>query len=163
MFDPTHAEFWVLLAFVAFMGLMLYYKVPGLISSSLDNRATEIRTELDEARRLREEAKALLVEYQKKTRNAEKEAKHIIEQAQSEAEAYAAETRANLNDNLERRTRLAEEKIARAESQALSEVRSAAIEAAIKATQNILTKKVSGATADELVNKSIQDVKRKLN
>ncbi len=163
MFDPTHAEFWVLLAFIAFIGLMLYYKVPSLISSSLDDRATQIRTELDDARRLREEARALLVEYQKKTRNAEQEAKHIIEQAQKDAEAYAAETRANLRDNLERRTKLAEEKIARAEAQALSEVRAAAIDAAINAAETILSKKVSGAAAQSLVDESIRDLKRKLN
>src|SRR5215468_5689623 len=101
------AEFWVGIAFVAFVLILLYYKVPKLIAKSLDDRAEAIRKELDEARRLREEAQNLLADYQKKHRNVGQEAESILELARREAEAFAHETRATLKDTLERRTRQA--------------------------------------------------------
>jgi regulator of protease activity HflC (stomatin/prohibitin superfamily) len=90
------AEFWVAVAFVAFVLILLYYKVPALIAKTLDERAAAIRKELDEARRLREEAQNLLADYQRKHRNAGQEAETIVEQARREAEAFAAETRKSL-------------------------------------------------------------------
>jgi F-type H+-transporting ATPase subunit b len=163
MFDPQHAEFWVMVAFLLFMGVVIYYKVPGSIARSLDARAEAIRKELDEARRLREEAAHLLADYQRKSREAEEEAKVIVDQAKREAEAIAAETRKSLAEQVERRTKVAEEKIARAEAQALSEVRTAAVEAAVGAAEAILKSRVSGATANRLTEESIRSLKGKLN
>ena len=163
MLDPSHAEFWVLIAFIAFMGIVLYMKIPGQIGKSLDDRADNIRTELDEARRLREEAQALLADYQKKSHLAEEEAKAIIDQARREAEALAEETRKGLTENLARRTKMAEEKIARAEAQALTEVRSSAVDAAIRAAENLLSSKVSGDKGGSLIDASIKDLKGRLN
>ena len=128
MFNPHNPEFWVMIAFFCFIGLLMYMKVPGQITKALDDRADAIRKELDEARRLREEAQQLLADYQKKAREAEAEAKAIIDQARVEAEGLARETRKTLAENLERRTKQAEEKIARAEAQAVGEVRAAAVE-----------------------------------
>src|SRR5215510_9386510 len=116
------AEFWVGIAFIAFVGILLYYKVPALMAKALDDRAAAIRSELDEARRLREEAQALLADYQKKHRNAGQEAEAIVEQARREAEAFAGETRRALADTVKRRGQQAEERIARAEGQAVDEV-----------------------------------------
>jgi F-type H+-transporting ATPase subunit b len=156
-------EFWSAAAFFLFIGLLVYYKLPDLVAKWLDDRADAIRRELDEARRLREEAQQLLADYQLKRREAAEEAKVIIEQARLEAEALAAETRKALRDTLERRSRLAEDKIARAEAQALGEVRLAAVDAAIAAAERILRTKISGATAARLVDQSIRDLKGKLN
>ncbi|HUS98228.1 MAG TPA: ATP F0F1 synthase subunit B, partial [Hyphomicrobiaceae bacterium] len=116
-------ETWVGVAFFIFVGLLIYYGVPKLIGKALDDRADAIRNELDEARRLREEAQSLLADYQKKAREAEDEAQGIIDQARREAEALAAETRNSLQESVVRRGKQAEEKIARAEAQALTEVR----------------------------------------
>ena len=157
------AEFWVAAAFVLFIGLLVYYKVPGLITKALDERADAIRRELDEARRLREEAQQLLNDYQRKRREAEDEANAIIEQAKREAEALAAETRQSLKESLARRTKLAEEKIARAETQALNEVRAAAVDAAIAAAERIIRQKVTPEVNAQLVDQGIVDVKRRLN
>jgi len=157
------AEFWVAAAFVLFIGLLVYYKVPGLITKALDERADAIRRELDEARRLREEAQQLLNDYQRKRREAEDEANAIIEQAKREAEALAAETRQSLKGSLARRTKLAEEKIARAEAQALNEVRAAAVDAAIAAAERIIRQKVTPEVNAQLVDQGIVDVKRRLN
>ncbi len=156
-------EFWVAAAFVVFIGLLFYYGVPGLMTKALDARADNIRKELDEARRLREEAQNLLADYQRKAREAEEEANVIIEQARRESEAVAAETRQSLQESVARRTRQAEEKIARAEVQALDEVRAAAVDAAMAAAERVLRAKLTGSQADQLVDQSIQDLRGKLN
>ncbi|WP_409561227.1 F0F1 ATP synthase subunit B [Hyphomicrobium sp. B1] len=163
MFDPTNPLFWVLVAFVAFLALLVYYGVPGVVAKALDERADSIRKELDEARKLREEAQSLLMDYQRKAREAEVEAQSIIEQAKREAEALASESRKALTESLERRSKIAEDKIARAEAQALGEVRSVAVETALAAAHEILKTRAAGATGDSLVSQSIGDLSGKLN
>lgn len=164
MFDLHNPVFWVGVSFVLFMAIVVYYKVPGMIGKALDQRADAIRNELDEARRLRDEAQALLADYERKSREAENEAKAILEQAKREGEALAAETRRNLSESVERRTRLAEEKIARAEAQALAEVRSSAVDNAISAAEKILkSRAASGETAEALIQSGIKDLEGKLN
>jgi F-type H+-transporting ATPase subunit b len=157
------AEFWVAIAFAAFVLIMLYYRVPKLLSRMLDDRAEAIRKEIDEARRLREDAQKLLADYQQKHRTAGQEAEAIVEEARREAEAFAQETRAGLKDMLERRTRLAEDKIARAEAQAVDEVRAAAVELAIAAAEKILREKSAGAAGTALIDQGIRDLKGRLN
>jgi len=157
------AEFWVAIAFVVFVLILIYYRVPALIAKSLDDRSEAIRKELDEARRLREEAQNLLADYQKKHRNVGEEAETILELARGEAEAFAQETRSGLKDMLERRTRQAEDKIARAEAQAVDEVRAAAIELAVAAAEKILREKASGAGGLSLIDQSIRELKGRLN
>lgn len=156
-------EFWVLISFILFMGLLVYLKVPAKVAAMLDERAARIARELDEARRLREEAQGLLAEYQRKRRDAEKEAEAIAIQAREEAEAFAVETRQKLTEMLERRVRIAEEKIAQAEVQAVKEVRAAAADLAIATATRIIADEVQGETADQLVDASIADLRNRLN
>jgi F-type H+-transporting ATPase subunit b len=157
------AEFWVAVAFVAFLLILAYYKVPALIAKALDDRADAIRKELDEARRLREEAQSLLADYQRKHRNAGQEAEAIVEQARREAEAFSAETRKALAETVERRRRQAEEKIARAEAQAVEDVRAAAVDMAIAAAERILREKAAGPGGASLIDESIRTIKGRLN
>ena len=157
------AEFWVAVAFVAFLAILVYYKVPKLLAKALDERAEAIRKELDEARRLREEAQALLADYQKRHRNVGQEAEAIVDLARREAEAFAQETRASLKETLERRTKLAEDKIARAEAQAVDEVRASAIDVAVAAAERILREKMAGSGGAALIDQSIRDLKGRLN
>lgn len=163
MLNPANPVFWVMIAFIGFIALLIYYRVPGMIGKALDDRAAAIRTDLDEARRLRDEARALLADYQRKSREAEEETKTILEQAKREGEALAAETRKNLQESVERRTKMAEEKIERAEAQALNDVRTAAVESAIAAAEKILKSRVTGTTADALIENGIRDLDGKLN
>jgi F-type H+-transporting ATPase subunit b len=144
------AEFWVAVAFVIFVGVLIYFRVHKLVVNALDERATRIRAHLDEARRLKEEAQALLAEYQRKQREAEREAAEIV--AGAKAEEFLA-----------RRTKMAETKIAQAEAQAVADVRAAAAEAAVAAAETILTQSVKGKVADDLIKKGIEDLKSKLN
>ncbi|MDX2308949.1 MAG: F0F1 ATP synthase subunit B [Hyphomicrobium sp.] len=161
--DPADTYLWIIIALVLFFALLAYLKVPEAIGKSLDQRADGIRKELDDARRMREEAQQLLADYQRRSREAEDEAKQIIAQAKREAEALAAETRKALSETVERRTKAAEEKIARAEAQALGEVKSAAVDAALTAAERILRAKVTGAEVAGLIDQSIRDIKGRLN
>lgn len=156
-------SFWALVALVIFLGLMVYLKVPAMITGMLDRRAETIKKELDDARRLREEAQSLLAEYQRKAREAHEEAETILDQARREAAALAAEAKQRTEDYVARRTRMAEDKITRAEAQALQEVRTRSAEIAIAAAQRVLSEKVKGADADRLVESGIAEVKTRLN
>ena len=155
--------FWALVGLVIFLGLMIYLKVPAMVTGTLDKRAETITTELDQARKLREEAQALLAEYQRKAREAESEAEEIIDQAKREAEALGSEARQRMEDYVASRTKMAEEKIAQAEAQAIQEVRALSADVAIAAAERILTAKAKGDTANALVDAAIDDVKAKLH
>ncbi len=156
-------ENWVAIAFVIFIGVLLYVGAHRKIIVALDHRAERIKAELDEAKKLRDEAQALLAEYQKKQREAESEAAAIVAEARAEAERVAAESHAKVEEFVARRTKLAETKISQAEAQALADVRAAAAEAAVAAAENILRATTKGDVADNLVARGIQDVKAKLN
>ena len=157
------AEFWVAVAFVIFVAVLGYFQVHKLLLKSIDARRDRIKAELDEARRLKEEAQALLAQYQQKQQEAEQEAAGIIAGAKVEAERLAAEAKVKMEDFVARRTRMAESKIGQAEAQALADVRAAAAEAAVAAAEAIHTRTVKGKVADDLVAKGIADVERKLN
>ena len=163
MFSPKNPEFWVMISFICFAGLLIYYGIPGLIGKALDKRADGIRNELDEARRLRQEAQDLLADYQRKARAAEDEAKAIVDAAKKEADSIAADSRVTLKETLERRTKLAEDKIARAEAQAIAEVRAAAVEKATTAAEKVLATKIVGDRAQTMIDASIRDLKGRIN
>lgn len=158
--DPT---FWVAVGLVIFLGIVVYLKAPASMARALDDRAERIRNELDEARRLREEAQALLAEYQRKQHDAEREAEDIVTQAREEAERYAAETRAKLEETLERRMQLADDKIAQAEAQAISDVRTMAADVAVAAATRLLGEELTEAKAKSLVEDGIKELDSKLN
>ena len=157
------ATFWALVGLILFLLLIVYLKVPGKLTASLDNRAETIRTELEQARKLREEAQALLAEYQRKAREADAEVEEIIDQAKREADAFGADARKRVEDYVASRTKMAEGKIAQAEAQALREVRSLSADVAIAAAQRILTARTRGAVAEGLITQSIGDVQSKLH
>jgi len=157
------AEFWVAVAFVVFLAGLIYLGVHEMLLKFIDQRRDRIKAELDEARRLKEEAQALLAQYQKKQREAEQEAAAIIAGASAEAERMMAEAKTKMEEFVARRGKMAEAKIAQAEAQAVADVRAAAAEAAVSAAEKILTQTVKGEVADRLVAKGIDEVKTKLN
>jgi F-type H+-transporting ATPase subunit b len=157
------AEFWVAVAFLIFLAILWRAGAHRMILAALDDRAERIRTELAEARHLKDEATRVLADYQRKRREAESEAKAIIDQAKSEAEEITATAEARMQEFVARRTRMAETKIAQAEIQALADVRDAAADAAVKAAEKILTETVKGKTAEELISVAIKDVKARLD
>ena len=157
------AEFWVAVATLLFLGLLFYLGVHNKLLEALDARRNRIQAELDEARRLREEAQALVAHYQQKRKEAEGEAESLIANARAEAERYAAEAHTKMEEFVARRTKMAEQKIAQAEAQALADVRAAAADAAVNAATEILSQTARGPVADDLLARGIADVKAKLN
>jgi F-type H+-transporting ATPase subunit b len=157
------AEFWVAVATVIFVLILIYMGVHKQIFDALDARRARIQAELDEARRLKEEAQALVAQYRTKRDEAEKEAEALIANARVEASRYAAEAKAKMEEFVARRTKMAETKIAQAEAQALADVRAAAADAAVTAAADILAASAKGKVADDLIARGIADVKAKLN
>ena len=157
------SRFWVLVPLILFFAFLLWKGVHKSIAASLDARAETIRGELDEARRLREEAQALLASYHRKQKEAEEQAEQIVAQARRDAEAMAAQSRKDLSERLERRTQLAEEKIANAEVQALTEVRARAADLAVEAAEKIMRENMSAANHKSLVAEGIKQIGKSLN
>ena len=157
------ATFFALVGLILFFVLIGYLGVHKTVAKALDNRSDLIARELDEAKRLREEAAALLADYQKRAKDAEAEARSIVDQATREAAGLAEEAKTRLEDYVTRRTRMAEDKIAQAEQQALQEVRALSADVAIAAAGKIMAAKLKGEAAASLVASSIDEVKKRLN
>jgi F-type H+-transporting ATPase subunit b len=156
-------ETWVAIAFVILMAVFARFGIHRTVLNTLDHRSERIKSELDDARRLREEAAKLLADYKARHASAEREAEAIIASAKADAERIAAEAKAKMEDFVARRTKTAEGKIALAEAQALADVRAAAADAAVAAAATILSQSVKGPVADDLLTKGIAEVRQKLN
>ncbi|TKT81099.1 F0F1 ATP synthase subunit B [Aquamicrobium sp. LC103] len=157
------ATFWATVGLVIFLALLVYLKVPGMVGRSLDARAERIRNELDEARRLREEAQQLLAEYQRRRKEAEQEAGDIVAAAKREADQLVEEAKQRTEDYVARRTQLAEQKIAQAERDAVNEVRASAVDIAVAAAGRLLADKVDAKADAVLFKAALDDVKTRLN
>jgi F-type H+-transporting ATPase subunit b len=157
------SETWVALGFLIVIGVFLYHRIPAFIGARLDQRAAAISHELDEAMRLRKEAEAVLAEYKRKAANAETEAESILTEAKIEAERFAADARANLMAQIERRGKQAEEKIAQAEAHAMAEIRALAADAAAAAAEKLIAARMDEQRAASLVSDSLKNLASKLN
>jgi F-type H+-transporting ATPase subunit b len=157
------AELWVAVAFVIFIGILVYAGVPQKIIAALDDRSAKIKAELDEARSLRMEAQRVLADYGRRREEAAREAEEIVATARRDAENYALDAKAKAEDFVARRTRAAEQKIALAEAQAIAEVRAAAADAAVAAAERVLSGQAKGAFGDELFDRGLSEVRSKLN
>lgn len=156
-------ELWVGVGFAMVIVLLLYVGVPKLVGGMLDARSAAIKAELDEARRLREEAAALLEGFRQKAAGAEREAEAIVVEARAEAERFAAESRVALKSLIERRAQAAQDKIAQAEAAALSEIRTLAANFATAAAEKIIVARLDAKRTGELIAQSIKDLSSKLN
>ena len=157
------STFWVGAAFVLFVGILVYLKVPGMVIRALDERAKKIADDLDQARELREEAQVLLATYQRKQRDALKEAEEIVTHAKEAAAREAEQAETKLEEVLALRQQAALNKIALAEAQAEKEVRDTAIDIAITAATAVVEQQVQGGQSDKLVDTAIRNLNRHLN
>src|SRR4051812_29022532 len=160
MFEP---ETWVAVAFIILMGVFVWLGVHRTVLTALDHRAERIKAELDDARKLKDEAAKVLAEYKARRATAERDAAEIVANAKAEAERIAADAKTKMEVGGARRTKTAEGKIAMAEAQALADVRAAAADAAVQAASTILSQSVKGSLADDLLAKGIAEVRQKLN
>jgi F-type H+-transporting ATPase subunit b len=156
------AAFWATIALFIFLGVVLYLKLPAMITKALDGRIKAIEGELAEAERLRLEAKFLLEEYESKRQAAASEAESIVAAAREEAFRMTAEAKTSLEALIIRRTKSVEDKIAQAEAQAVADVRSRSADVAVEAARVLLTRQM-GAKGDALIDQAIKDVGSKLN
>jgi F-type H+-transporting ATPase subunit b len=156
------AEFWLTVAFIIFVGLLIR-PMTRMITSALDDRSDAIAKELDEAARLAEEAQAALADYQRKQRDAVKEAEEILARAEAEAKRMGEAAAQGLAAALERRGQLAMEKIAQAEARAVDEVRDAAVDIALGATRKLIEENVDKQKSAALVEDAIEELPDKLH
>jgi len=159
----NNTNFVVLLAFLLFVGVLIYLKVPGLVTKQLDKRADGIRDELNEARALREEAQTILASYQRKQKEVGEQAERIVATAKAEAAVAAEQATVDLKASIARRLAAAEDQIASAQAAAVKEVRDTAITVAIGAASDVITKGMTAAEGNKLIEAAIKDAEAKLH
>lgn len=162
-FSLKNTDFIVSLAFILFIGVLFYFKVPSLLAGMLDKRADTIKSELEEARALREEAQTLLASYERKQQEVKDQADRIVTAAKAEANEAADQARADLEKSIQRRLAAAEEQIGSAQAAAVKEVRDQAIVVAVAAARDVIAKKMSAADGNALIDAAIADVDAKLH
>jgi F-type H+-transporting ATPase subunit b len=162
-FSLANTDFIVLISFLVFIGVLVYFKVPGLLGGLLDKRADGIRKDLDEARRLREEAQEIYASYERRSREVKTQAEQIVANAKREAEAQAAKAKDDLARSIERRLQGAQDQIASAEADAVRAVRNRAVAASVAAASEILEAQVRAGQRSAGIDDAIADVARRLN
>jgi F-type H+-transporting ATPase subunit b len=162
-FSLGNTDFVVLLAFILFIAVLFYFKVPSLIGGMLDKRANDIKSELDEARKLREEAQTLLASYERKQKEVQEQADRIVAAAKEDASIAAAQAKIDLEKSVARRLAAAEDQIGSAEAAAIKEVRDQAATIAVAAARDVIAKQMSAADGNKLIDDAITQVDTKLH
>ena len=162
-FSLRNTNFVVLLAFIVFCGVLYYFRVPQRLSAMLDQRAAGIRSEIDEARALREEAQTLLASYERKSREVQAQADRIVSQAREDAREAADQAKRDLDAQVTRRLEGAEEQIAQAEAAAIRQIRDRAAQIAVAAAAEVIAERMDPARQDALVDDAIETVETKLH
>ena len=162
-FSLKNTDFVVTLGFLVFLGILAYFKVPGMIAGMLDKRADDIQADLDEARALREEAQTVLASYERKHREVQEQADRIVATAREEASAAAEKAKADLEVSIARRLAAADDQIASAEAAAVREVRDQAINIAVEAAREVVAAQMTDATANSMIDAAISEAEAKLH
>jgi F-type H+-transporting ATPase subunit b len=162
-FSLQNTNFVVLVAFIAFVALLIYMKVPAKLTGMLDARAATIKAELDEARALREEAKSILATYERRQKEVQEQADRIVSSARDEAMAAAEQAKADLKSSIARRLTAATEQIASAEAAAIRQVREQAVSVAIAAAGDMLSKQMTADAASASIDEAIAQVEARLH
>lgn len=162
-FSLRNTDFVVTLAFLLFVAVIVYFKVPSMIGALLDKRAAGIKADLDTARQLRDEAKAILASYEQKSREVQATAEQIVSTARRDALAAAEQAKADLAASIARRVKAAEEQIASAEASAVREVKDTAVSVAVSAAGDLLAQHMAAADKSKLLDDSIAEVEARLH
>lgn len=162
-FSLKNTDFVVLIGFLLFIAILVYFKIPNMLLGMLDSRSETIRSELDEARALREEAQAVLASYERKHKEVKEQAERIVDAARKDAEAAAVQAKEDLKLSIARRLQAAEDQIASAEASAVKEVRDSAVTMAIAAAADVVAAKTSSSDQGSLIDAAIAEVETKLH
>ncbi|AGI66377.1 ATP synthase B chain [Octadecabacter antarcticus 307] len=169
--NPFSSAFWrldntdliVLIAFVIFVGVLIKYKIPAMLMGLLDKRAADIKSEIDEAKALREDAQTLLASYERKQRDVQVQADRIVENAKEEATRAGEQAKEDIKSSIVRRLAAAQDQIASAQASAIREVRNQAVKVAVAAAQDVIAKQTTAADADRMIDDAIAVVGAKLH
>ncbi|MEL6683038.1 MAG: F0F1 ATP synthase subunit B [Pseudomonadota bacterium] len=162
-FSLANTDFVVTIAFLIFVGILVYFKVPGLVGGLLDKRADSIKAELDEAKALREEAQSLLASYERKQKEVQEQAERIVASAKEEATTAAAAAKDDIAASITRRLAAAEEQIASAQASAVKDVRDRAIAVAVGAAKDVMAQQMDAKSAGDMIDASIATVAERLH
>lgn len=162
-FSLSNTNFVVSIAFLLFVGVLIYFNVPGLLGRKLDERAEGIKSELDEARAIREEAQSMLAEFERKQKDVQAQADRIVAQAKDEAREAATEAKADIKRSIERRVKAAEDQLASAEARAVRDIRNQAVSVAVAAARDVIAQQMTTGDRNALIDSAIDEVKTKLH
>lgn len=162
-FSLSNTDFVVLIAFLLFIGVLVYYKVPGLVGRKLDERAEGIRSDLDEARAIREEAQSLLASFERKQKDVQAQADRIVSQARDEANEAAKEAREDIAKSVDRRMKAAEDQLASAEARAVRDIRDQAVAVSVAAARDVIAKQMTTDDRNASIDAAIDEVEAKLH
>jgi len=163
MFSMANTDFVVAIAFVIFVGVLVYFKVPRIIGNLLDKRADTIRNEIDEAHRLLEEAKTLLAKLEREHKENIEKAKNIINDAELTSKKVLEDSKSEIKDAVARKLQMAERQIQTNEKEVIKSIKDDLIEAAFKEAQEQIEKKVDSNLANLVVEESVEEIKARLS
>ena len=153
------ATFWVMISFFAFLGLLIYFKVPQKIKTTLDENISNIKNQITEAEKLKEDAKSILTEHEKKISNSKVEVKQMINKASEEAEKNVLKTNQNFHNLMEARKKNAEERIKQLKNQAIKDIKNASVKVAIESVEKLIKNSLDKSKLDKIYSSSIEETK----
>ena len=153
------ATFWVMISFFAFFGLLIYFKIPQKIKTVLNENIDNIKNQIDEAEKLKEEAKNILTEHEKKISNSKAEVKQMINKASEEAERNVIKTNQDFHNLMDSRKKNAEERIKQLKNQALKDIKNASVKIAIESVEKLIKNSLDKSKLDKIYNSSLEETK----
>ena len=153
------ATFWVMISFFAFIGLLIYFKIPQKIKTVLNENIDDIKNQIDEAEKLKEEAKNILTEHEKKISNSKAEVKQMIDKASEEAERNVIKTNQDFHNLMDSRKKNAEERIKQLKNQALKDIKNASVKIAIESVEKLIKNSLDKSKLDKIYNSSLEETK----
>ena len=153
------ATFWVMISFFAFIGLLIYFKIPQKIKTTLEENINNIKNQIDEADKLKEDAKNILTEYEKKISSSKTEVKQMISRASEEAEKNVIKTNQEFHNLMESRKKNAEERIKQLKNQALKDIKNASVKVAIESVEKLIKNSMDKSKLDKIYTSSIEETK----
>jgi len=153
------ATFWVMISFFIFLGLLIYFKIPQKIKTTLDENIDSIKREIDEANKLKEDAKNILTENEKKISSSKNEVKQLINNASEEAEKKVIKTNKDFHNLMETRKKSAEDRIKQLKNQAMKDIKNASVKIAIEAVEKLIKNSMDKSKLDKIYSSSIEETK----
>ena len=153
------ATFWVMISFFAFMGLLIYFKIPQKVKTTLEENIINIKNQIDEADKLKEDAKNILTEHEKKISNSKAEVKQMLNKASEDAEKNVIKTNQDFHNLMETRKKNSEERIKQLKNQALKDIKNASVKIAIESVEKLIKNSLDKSKLDKIYSSSLEETK----